>query len=149
MPDIPDPDSVGPVDVAVILFEGNQFNGEVAPAIAELQRSGTVRIIDLAFLTKDTEGTAAFIEVEDAEIADAFDNITESQLDLLSDEDLIGLANDLEPESSALVVVWENTWASRLASAIRGSGGEMVSYFRIPHDAVVDAILDLEDEEDE
>ena len=64
----------------------------------------------------------------------------------MSDEDLIGLANDLEPESSALVIVWENTWASRLASAIRGSGGELVSYFRIPREAVVEAILDLEEE---
>jgi uncharacterized membrane protein len=146
MTDIPDPESIGPVDVAVVLFEGNQFNGEVAPAIAELQLSGTVRIIDLAFLTKDSEGNAAFIEVEDAEISAAFAGITESQLDLLSDEDLIGLANDLEPESSALVIVWENTWASRLASAIRGSGGELVSYFRIPREAVVEAILDLEEE---
>lgn len=146
MTDIPDPESIGPVDVAVVLFEGNQFNGEVAPAIAELQQSGTVRIIDLAFLTKDAEGNAAFIEVEDAEISAAFAGITESQLDLMSDEDLIGLANDLEPESSALVIVWENTWASRLASAIRGSGGELVSYFRIPREAVVEAILDLEEE---
>ncbi len=146
MTDIPDPDSVGPVDVAVVLFEGNQFNGEVAPAIAELQQDGTVRIIDLAFLTKDAEGNAAFIEVEDVDVADAFSGITESRLDLLSDEDLIGLADGLDPESSALVVVWENTWASRLASAIRGSGGEMLAYFRIPHEAVVEAIEDLEEE---
>ncbi len=146
MPDIPDPDSVGPVDVAVVLFEGNRFNGEVAPAIAELQQSGTVRIIDLAFLTKDAEGNAAFIEVEDADIADAFDGITESQLDLLSDEDLVGLAEGLDPESSALVIVWENTWASRLAQAVRGSGGELVSYFRMPRDVVVEAIADLEEE---
>lgn len=146
MPGIPDPESVGPVDVAVVLFEGNQFNGEVAPAIAELQQSGVVRIIDLAFLTKDADGNAAFVEIEDAEISDAFAGIAESQLDLLSDEDLIGLADGLDPESSALVVVWENTWASRLASAIRGSGGELVSYFRIPREAVVEAILDLEDE---
>ena len=33
MADIPNPDSVGPVDVAVVLFEGNRFNGEVAPAL--------------------------------------------------------------------------------------------------------------------
>ncbi len=46
------PDSIGPVDVAVILFEGNRFNGQVAPAIAELQDSGVVRIIDLAFIRR-------------------------------------------------------------------------------------------------
>lgn len=146
MPDIPDPDSVGPVDVAVVLFEGNNFNGEVAPAIAELQQSGTVRIIDLAFLTKDADGTAAFVEVEDADVAEAFAGITESQLDLLSDEDLMGMADGLDPESSALVIVWENTWASRLATAIRGSGGELISYFRIPHETVAEAIEALEEE---
>jgi hypothetical protein len=66
MTDIPDPDTVGPVDVAVVLFEGNNFNGDVAPAIAELQQNGTVRIIDLAFLTKERGRSAAFMEVEDA-----------------------------------------------------------------------------------
>ena len=74
MTDIPDPDTVGPVDVAVVLFEGNNFNGDVAPAIAELQQNGTVRIIDLAFLTKSADGEAAFVEVEDAGVSDAFAN---------------------------------------------------------------------------
>ena len=146
MPDIPDPDTVGPVDVAVVLFEGNDFNGEVAPALAELQQDGTVRIIDLAFLTKDAEGNAAFVEVEDAAVADAFADITESQLDLLNDEDLMSMADGLDPDSSALVVVWENTWASRLASAIRGSGGQLISYLRIPHETVAAAIEALQED---
>ncbi len=30
-----DADTIGPVDVAVILFEGNKFNGDVAPALSE------------------------------------------------------------------------------------------------------------------
>ena len=146
MADIPNPDSVGPVDVAVVLFEGNRFNGEVAPALAELQQSGTVRIIDLAFLTRDADGNAGFVEVEDAEVADAFAGISESQLDLLNDEDLMSMAEGLAPDSSAMVVVWENTWASRLAAAVRGSGGEVISYLRIPRETVVAAIEALEEE---
>lgn len=146
MTDIPDPDTIGPVDVAVVLFEGNNFNGDVAPAIAELQQNGTVRIIDLAFLTKSADGEAAFVEVEDAGVSDAFAELTESQLDLLSDEDLMAMADGLDPDSSALVVVWENSWASRLASAIRGSGGEVVSYLRIPHETVATAIEALQED---
>lgn len=146
MPDIPDPVTVGPVDIAVILFEGNNFNGDVAPAIAELQQDGTVRIIDLAFVTKDADGNTAAIEVEDAEVADAFAQISESQLDLLSDEDLDAIADDLEPESSALVVVWENTWAARLATAISESGGQVISYVRVPRDSVVSAIEALQED---
>ena len=30
-----DVDTIGPVDVAVILFEGNKFNGDVAPALSD------------------------------------------------------------------------------------------------------------------
>ena len=55
------------------------------------------------------------------------------------------MADGLEPNSSALVVVWENTWASRLASAIRGSGGEVVSYVRIPREVVTTAIEALQE----
>ncbi len=60
------PDTLGPVDVAVILFKGNEFNGDVAPAIADLHDQGIVRVIDLAFVTKDPDGNAAVVEVEDA-----------------------------------------------------------------------------------
>ena len=33
------------------------------------------------------------------------------------------LAEVLEPNSSGLMIVWEDVWASRLAAAIRGAGG--------------------------
>lgn len=79
-----DPDSVGPVDVASFVFPGNQFNGDVAPALVELHDSGIVRIIDLAFVVKDADGNTESIEVEDAEVADAFARISNGQLDLLS-----------------------------------------------------------------
>jgi hypothetical protein len=58
----------------------------------------------------------------------------------------MAMAEGLDPDSSALVVVWENTWASRLASAIRGSGGEVVSYLRIPHETVATAIEALQED---
>jgi uncharacterized membrane protein len=141
MAEVPDVTSIGPVDVALVLFEGNQFNGDVAPAIAELQNSGIVRIIDLAFVTKAADGTTGWVEAEDSEVAEAFANLADEELDLLSDEDLQGFADALEPNSSALAVVWENTWAARLATALRESGGEVVAQIRIPA-ANVAAALD-------
>ena len=33
-------DSIGPVDVAVIQFEGDRFDSDVAPALADLSDSG-------------------------------------------------------------------------------------------------------------
>lgn len=64
-----DVDTIGPVDVAVILFEANKFNGDVAPALSDLTDSGTVRIIDLAFVRKDDDKSISYAEVADAQVA--------------------------------------------------------------------------------
>jgi uncharacterized membrane protein len=140
------PDTLGPVDVAVILFEGSAFNGDIAPAIADLHDQGVVRVIDLAFVTKDADGTTAVVEVEDDATADAFERINADPLDLLSDEDLNEAAAGLEPGSAALVVVWENLWAARLAGSIRESKGRLISLERIPHESVLRAIAALDGE---
>ncbi len=137
-------ETVGPVDVALILFEGNRFNGDVAPAIVELQQSGIVHVIDLALLAKDDDGKVAFLEVGDEDSVDGFERLAVDQVDLLSDEDLEELAAGLDPGSSALVVVWENTWTSRLAQAIRDSHGRLLLHERIPRETVVAAIDDLD-----
>jgi len=142
-------DSVGPVDVAVIGFEGNQFNGDVAPALSELNRSGTVRIIDLALVRKDADGTTSVIEAGDDEVADALDSVYENQFDLLSEDDLAKIAGGLQPSSSALVVVWENSWAARLAAAVRDSRGRVITQERIPRETVLRAIAALDEELDE
>jgi len=139
-------DSIGPVDVGIILFEGNEFNGDVAPAIAELQQNGTVRIIDIAFVIKDGEGNGAVLELQDEGIAEAFEAITEEQFELLSQEELDEIADTLEPNSSALVIVWENTWAARLGAAVRNSNGQVIVMERIPRDTVLAAIAALDEE---
>jgi hypothetical protein len=46
----------------------------------------------------------------------------------------------LEPGSSALLLVWENTWAAPLATAIRESGGQLVASGRIPVNAILSAL---------
>jgi len=145
MPATLDATLVGPVDVAVILFEGNKFNGEVAPALADLNDSGTVRIIDFAFVRKEPDSSVAVIEAGDREVAERFD-FHATQFDLLSEEDLAMIADELDANSSALVIVWENTWAARLGEAIRASHGRLISQDRIPHEDVMRAITALDEE---
>jgi len=48
-------------------------------------------------------------------------------------------AADLEPGSSAAMLLWEDIWAAELATALRGAGGELVAIGRIPHDVVMEA----------
>jgi hypothetical protein len=141
-----DADAIGPVDVAVIGFIGDAFHGEIAPALRELAESGTVRIIDLAFVRKAADGATTALEIEDSEIADAFRGLDDEQNDLLSEEDLQNFADSLEPASAALVIVWENSWAAKFASAIRDANGFLVSQDRIPHAVVAHAIESLQND---
>ncbi|MCQ4211457.1 DUF6325 family protein [Streptomyces longispororuber] len=139
-------DTLGPVDVAVVAFEGSRFNGDVAPALRELQKDGTVRILDLSFMHKAEDGSVDIVELADEEVAEAFGQVADVQFDLLSDEDLRAVAENLPPASSAFVVAWENTWAARLATAVRESSGELLLLERIPRDAVVEAVTALDAE---
>jgi hypothetical protein len=138
-------EKIGPVDVAVIAFEGSDFETGVAPALTDLQASGTVQVIDLAFVRKDAAGNTSIIELADESVSEVFDQITESQFDLLSEADLTDIASGLEPSSAAMVVVWENSWATRFASAVRASHGRVAMLERIPRDNVKRAITALEE----
>jgi hypothetical protein len=48
---------IGPVEYMIVAFPGNQFKGEIVPALQELVDAGTIRVIDLAFVIKDGEAT--------------------------------------------------------------------------------------------
>lgn len=133
-------DTVGPVDVAVLAFDGNRFNGEIAPALRELQRDGTVRVLDLCFIRKAADGSVDVVELGDPEVTELFQQVADVRFDLLSDEDLKSVSDGLAPESSALVLAWENTWAARFGAAVRDSNGQVLMLERIPRETVDEAI---------
>jgi hypothetical protein len=127
----------GPVDLVLLGFPGNQFTGEIAPALSDLVSSGTVRILDLVFISKDADGNVAGVELSDlGEAGAAFDGVDGEINELLTDEDIEAAGEELEPDSSAALLMFENTWAGRLATAIREANGEVVAFERIPRDAL-------------
>jgi len=132
---------IGPVEYMVVAFPGNKFNGAILPAIAEQVEAGTIRIIDLAFVSKDADGAVAAFEISDIdeEVRRGLDALGLEATGLLGEDDLMYAAEDLEPNSSAALLLWEDVWATELADALRGAGGELVALGRIPHDAVMEA----------
>ena len=135
-------DELGPIDYALFEFPGNRFNGEIAPAILDLVSRGLVRILDLAFIKKDEDGAITGLEVIDMD-EDEIGSLTIFAADsagLLAQEDLEQAGEVLEPNSSALFIIWENTWAAPLANAIRESGGTLASTGRIPLQHIAEAL---------
>jgi hypothetical protein len=135
---------IGPVEYMIVAFPGNKFNGEIAPALADLVDSGTIRVLDLAIVVKDQDGNIVGGELEDADsdIVQAFRKIVGAGADgdLLNEEDIQRAGEALEPNSSAAVLVWEDLWATRFAEAVRASGGVLVEIQRIPYEFVQAAL---------
>jgi len=131
----------------IVAFPGNQFKGEIAPALEDLVRSGTIRIIDLAFAIKDADGNVSGIELENtgSDVFQAFESLASERGGFVTEDDLHAVASGLEPNSSAALLVWEDVWATRLADAIVGAGGQLVDIQRVPRD-LVQAALDWAEE---
>jgi len=133
---------IGPVEYGVVAFPGNKFKGEIAPALEELVKSGTIRIIDLAFVLKDADGNVSGVELEDAghDVFKAFEAITYQRDGLINDNDMKEIGAALEANSSALIMVWEDVWATKFSEAVRGAGGIVVDIQRVPYEIVQAAI---------
>jgi hypothetical protein len=135
-------DELGPVDWIVVEFPGSKFNGEIAPALRDLVQRGLIRVLDLLVLKKEEDGSLEAFELSDLDPSEVGElRSYESELAmLLSEDDVTAVAAAIEPNTSAAVLVWENTWAAPFASAVRRSGGQLVASGRIPVQAILAAI---------
>jgi hypothetical protein len=131
-------DEIGPVEYLIVAFPGNRFSGEIAPALARQVEAGTIRIIDLAFVGKDENGDVAAFELSDLDpdVRQGLENLGADVSGLFNEEDLMAAGEELEPNSSAALLVWEEVWAREVAQAMRDSGGVLLDYDRVPHEVV-------------
>ena len=138
-------EEMGPVDYLVIEFPGNRMTGEAFPLLVDLAERGIVRVIDLAFIRKEADGSVVALELRD--LGDEVDlTVFEgASAGLLDQGDIDEAGNALEPGNSAAVLVYENLWAAPLARALRRSGAQLVASGRIPVQALL-AALDATEE---
>jgi hypothetical protein len=133
---------VGPIDVVIIGFPGNKFSGQIAPALMELVDSGTIRVIDLLFVMKDADGVVLTIDAADLDpdTGPSFMAVNVVQPGALGPEDADEIADDLEPNTSALLIAFENAWAAKFVDAVRAADGFVIDQIRIPAD-VTEAVV--------
>jgi uncharacterized membrane protein len=132
---------VGPVDIYIIGFPGNKFSGKIAPAIGELVDNGTIRILDLLFVMKAEDGTVATLAIEDLdEEGAAFAELDITEPGSLNEEDADEVSEDLPANSSALLLAFENVWATKVVSALRDADAVLIDSIRIPAEVVEQAL---------
>ena len=123
--------STGPVEWVALTFPGAVLDPAVARSLGDLVGAGTVRVLDAVVVHKAPDGTVTEGELDDEGIG-AFDEVDGEVLELLSHEDLLTVAARLEPDTTTLVLVWENRWAAGFGDAVRRYGGSVLAHDRIP-----------------
>jgi hypothetical protein len=101
---------LGPIEMLVVKFPGNQFTGEIMPVLLE------------------------------PDVFGIFSPLVTDVTPLLNEEDAFGLAASLENNPSAGLLLFENVLATRFADAIRAAKGEVLLNERIPRVVVEDIV---------
>ena len=137
--------SLGPIEMLVVKFPGNRFSGEIIPALGELVENGTVRIVDLLFAVKGKEGDVTVLEFGDLDpdIFGQWDPLVADVTPMLNEDDARELTASLENNSSAALLLFENTWATRFVDAVSNANGEVVVNERIPRAVVQELTAEL------
>jgi hypothetical protein len=130
---------MGPIDYIVLEWAGDQpVTGEVMPLLLDLVDRGIIRILDIAFMVKDRDGSVAALDFSElAQESGGLADFEGASSGLLGQDDLEEAAAALEPGTVAAVLVWENRWAAPVAVALRRSGGQLVASGRIPVQAIL------------
>jgi uncharacterized membrane protein len=134
----------GPIELVIVDFPDEQLHVEIMPAIKQLVAAGTVRVADLLFLVKRSDGRVESVELADAssDIESVLDGVIDSFDGLLSVDDVDSLGAGLEPGTSALVVLFENTWAAPFVDAVRAANGSVIFNERIPRMVIEELMAD-------
>jgi len=134
---------IGPVEYVILSFPGNRFTGGIAPALDALTKNGIIRIIDLVFITKDSDGRVRAVEVEQLDELGPYRTLDGEVGGVLTEDDVEYAADALEPNSSAALLIWEDTWATPLVEALRRAGGVLLEGSRVPHELMEAAFAEL------
>jgi Family of unknown function (DUF6325) len=138
---------LGPVDYVIVEWPpGKEPSGEGLRHLVDFTERGLIRVIDLAFVTKEEDGSVSGMAIADIDGDGSLDLVqfAGASSGVLSEEDYNEAGAALEPGATAAILVYENRWAAPMVAAARKSGAELVASGRIPAMDLLDRLEELE-----
>jgi Family of unknown function (DUF6325) len=134
-----DLEETGPIDFLMIEFQGKELNGELVPPLLDLVDRRLIRVLDALILLKRGDGSYDALTTQELDFDQVGDlgPLAGASSGILSEEDAEEAASALEPDTAALLIVFENLWAVPFAVAVRKAGGQVVAQGRIPVQAML------------
>jgi hypothetical protein len=138
---------LGPVDYLIVEWPaGKEPTGEGLGELANLTDRGLIRVIDLAFVKKEEDGTVSGLAITDIDADGDLDLVQfeGASSGVLAQDDYDEAGAALEPGTAAAILVYENRWAAPFATALRRSGAQLVASGRIPVTALLEKLDELD-----
>ena len=128
----------GPIDYIIVGFNGNKFDGSILKEIGEAVNTGVIELVALSVIAKDQDGVVSTLAIADAGDQYLIDFVEAHPLhnELVDKSDIDEVAELLEPNTAAGLLVIEHLWAKPLKKAIVDAGGFLIADGRIHPDAV-------------
>ena len=126
--------TIGPLEFVVIGCKGHTFTREILPELNSIQQKGFIRVVDLSFVRKDSNGTVSVLEVhdlKDEELA-LFDPIKEDLMGFLTHEDIARLTATMPSDTSAVIVLLEHAWLVKLSEGLNRANAVLLAGGMIP-----------------
>jgi uncharacterized protein DUF6325 len=141
---------IGPVDYLIVEWPpGKEPTGEGLRLLVDLKERGLIRVLDLAFVRKESDGTVKGLAIADIDHDGSLDLVQfeGASSGIMGQDDYDEAGAALEPGSAAAILVYENRWAAPFVTAVRRSGAQLVASGRIPADSLLNALDELEAKE--
>jgi len=145
--------TIGPLQLVLIQLDDELRTLPISQELKAVRRQHIIRLVDMLYLTRDMQGTVHFKEVSDLsdvekveygtllkgllsmraayntaadadKVAEAF-SLAENNFGITS-EQVQKIAEDIPNGASALLALFEHTWALRLKEAIINAGGHLI-----------------------
>ena len=134
----------GPIDFLALEFKTDHLTGESLPELLELVENKIIRVIDLVIILKEQDGEYQVLEMEELapDMLALFDPLDVEISGIIQVEDIEFIAEAMEDNTTAALLLFENLWAIKFGEAVTRSSGRMVMYDRIPFE-VVNEMLEM------
>jgi len=128
----------GPLDFIALEFQSHNLRGEVLPALLDLVNKKVVRVVDLVIIQKKDDGSYEAHELKqaDAELLEIFDPLEVDVSGLIQVEDIEAIAEQMDDDTTAALLLIENLWAVRFKEAVLRADGRLIEQIRIPMEEV-------------
>lgn len=137
---------LGPIDYLAVEFPGGKVTGVGFRLLMDLVDHSVIRVLDLLFVAKDADGNVSKVNVADVEHSEAIDQrLWGVSSGLLDQDDIDEVTAEIQPDSLAGILVYENVWAVPMWTALDQSSARLIGAGRIPAGDLIAVLDDTDD----